>query len=205
MFIPEATNKDYEPAPAGTHKAICNRVVDMGTQEVEFAGDKKTVRQILLGFEIEGLQTKKGSSFAISKTMTFSSHEKATFRKYAEALMGRAFADKDLRGKKRLDAAELLGRGCLLSIAHIQMSDKISARVDGVLALPAGTKPGRPVNEPEILSLEEGAFDPAVYDKQPWWIKDKVAKSPEYRELLTPKTKRPTAEIIDDGLPEAWA
>ena len=213
MLIPETPNT-YEPAPAGTQKAILNRIVDMGTQETEFAGVSSTKRQVVFGFEIEGLKTANGNPVAISKTMTFSLNSKATLNQYAEALLNRAITDTDRYGKERLDAAVLLGKGCLLSITHAPKPDGgVSARVTGIIALPSGTKVGKPVNAPEILSLTEGAFDPAVYDKQPSWIKDKVSRSPEYRELLKPKTdpligkvkaKKSTAEVIDDDLPDDW-
>lgn len=212
MLIPETTNKEYEPPPSGTSTAFCYGLVDTGHQEVKFADEEKVVRQIIMKFELVGPKTAKGSVYSISKTMTLSTHEKSTLRKFIEALIGRSLADNDLRGAKRFDLRDLLGKGCLLSITHAPKPDGgVSARVSGILALPAGTKVGKPVTEPEFLSLD-GNFDAAVYDRQPSWIRDKVSRSPEYRELLAPKAdligkvkaKRPTTEIIDDGFPDDW-
>ena len=53
MFLPKGNaNGSYTPAPAGTHIAICVKVIDLGTQRVEWQGDVKLQHKVLLAWEL---------------------------------------------------------------------------------------------------------------------------------------------------------
>ena len=91
MFLPQPTEGgNFEPAPAGTHVAICYRVIDLGTQESVYNGEKKSARKVLISWELPNEEKADGKPFVISATYTWSMHEKSTLRKTLEAWRGAA-------------------------------------------------------------------------------------------------------------------
>ena len=55
--LPDAT--DFELTPAGSHVAVCYRIVDLGTQLIEYNGETKKQHKIMVGWELsnEFMQT----------------------------------------------------------------------------------------------------------------------------------------------------
>ena len=49
---PNSGGGNFEPPPAGTHRAICYRVIDLGTQQSEYQGQTKHQRKIMLSWEL---------------------------------------------------------------------------------------------------------------------------------------------------------
>jgi len=84
MKMPDAKGGDFELAPAGAQLAICIRLIDLGTQQTEFKGERKLQRKIMIGWELPFEKTKKGEPFIHYKRYTLSSHEKSTLRKHLE-------------------------------------------------------------------------------------------------------------------------
>jgi hypothetical protein len=42
---------DFSPHPQGAFAARCVRIVDLGTQETEYMGEKKKAHKVVLAFE----------------------------------------------------------------------------------------------------------------------------------------------------------
>lgn len=154
-------------------------MIDMGTQESEFQGEKKKSRKIRLTFELP----KKRQDFdgvsrplSISKDVGFSMYSKATLRAWAEALLGRALQDKEADA---LDVETLLGRSVLATVLHEKMADGvIRARFKGVAPVMEGMDCPRPENKVVCYSLTQGPTD--VFDKLPNWLKEKIVAAPEW-------------------------
>ena len=176
---------DFTPPPAGTHIAICYRVIDLGTQKIEWQGSAKEQHKVLLSWELPGELMEDGRPFTISKRYTLSSHEKSTLRKDLEAWRGKAFTDADF-GPGGFDIASIIGKACLLSIVHTEKDGKTYANINSLSRLAKGMEAPEITNERLYLSLsaEPGKFVSAVMDKLSDGLQDTIRKSPEYQAIV---------------------
>ena len=78
-FIVENNSEggDFKLVPPGLHLARCYRIVDLGTQQIEYMGETKFQRKISIGWELHGcdeegndMVTPKGDPLAIFKNYT---------------------------------------------------------------------------------------------------------------------------------------
>jgi hypothetical protein len=95
MFI-DPPKSNFEHAPSGTRLAILVKLIDLGWKDNTFNGQTKEQHQAMLTWELPLKLNSKGRPFLISKTLNLSLHEKATFRSWAENMMGRVFVEADL-------------------------------------------------------------------------------------------------------------
>lgn len=214
MQAPEP--KLIEPAPAGTHVGVLIRIIELGTQDNTFQGETRQQHQIMLCWELPNKLNSQGQPFVVSKTLNFSTNEKATYRHWAEAMLGRPFTKPELFGKNRFNVKNLLGESCLLQIEQTENTEgKIGAKIKNAMALPEGMAEPPVANEFVLLSLEAAEFDATVFENLSPWAKEKILKSPEYANLLVARRnqgqppieepKKLTAEerreLIDDEIP----
>ena len=106
---------DYEPCPAGTHAAVCSRLIDLGTQKTSFQGQTKYQRKIYLEWELPAERMSDGRPFAVGQRYTFSSSPKATLRQHLEAWRGRRFEDEEIEG---FELRDVLRKPCLINVVH---------------------------------------------------------------------------------------
>lgn len=175
---------DFTPAPAGTHLAICIRFVDLGTQETEWQGQKKVKRQVTIGWELPEERMEDGRPFTISKTYTWSMAEKASLRHDLENWRGRDFTEQDL-GPDGFDTKNLLGKGCLVSIAHETKNGRTYANVKSISKMMKGMAAPEAENLHVYFSLDE--FNPEIYAGLSQYLREKIAKSPEYQAVISGK------------------
>jgi hypothetical protein len=169
MRLPE--EKTYEMLPAGTHLAVCNRVVDLGTQETTF-GSK---RQILLAWETTDERMADGRPFAVSRRYVLSSDRRSNFRADLEGMLGRPLVSEDF-GK--FDPSELLGLAALLQIKHDVRENRTFVNVTNVMAPPKGTPARLSANGAICFSFEP--FDRNTFEALPVWVQNIIQRSPEY-------------------------
>lgn len=185
MFLPKpGENGTFELCPAGTFTAICYRFIDRGTQANEYNGERKFRHEIMLTWEIVGEQMDDGRPFSISKTYTFSTHEKATFRKDLEAWRGKAFTDEDFEGPSAFNTKKLLGAPATLSVIHATKGDKTFANVGSLGKVMRGVQIPAPVNPTVYLALTREEYDPVAYGTLSDKLKQIIAQSPEHQELM---------------------
>lgn len=210
MYMPPpSSGGDYTPAPAGTHLAICFRVLDLGTQAGQWQGTPNHKHQIQIGWELCDERMEDGRPFTVGKRYTFSSSEKATLRQDLEAWRGRAFTEAELTGgpPNGFHIRKIIGVPCLLTIIHESKQDgKTVAKVNNVTKIMKGQTAPPMVNAPIYLSLVPAEFDRATYDGLPDFFKETIAKSPEYIELFRPKNGATVAPStpqndLDDEIP----
>src|SRR5262245_51935946 len=113
FVAPKPTGGDFTPPPAGTHAAICYRLVDLGTQMGEYKGQPKEQHKIVVSWELVDENMDDGKPFSIHQRYTFSLHEKAKLRADLESWRGRTFTEEELNA---FDLENLLGKPCLVSI-----------------------------------------------------------------------------------------
>jgi hypothetical protein len=206
MYIdPPKTN--FEPAPAGTHLAILVKLIDLGWQDNTFQGETKEQHQAMLTWELPLKLDEKGRPFLVSKTLNLSLHEKATFRAWAENMIGRVFTKKDIVGLDRFNAETLLGKTCMIKIDQVEKEGKIYARIANLMQTPDGIPEPAQINELVYFSLDPSEFDEEVFEGLSKWCKEKIEASPSYANLRAEqrnmaKAKTMTkAELINDEIP----
>lgn len=175
----------FEQPEPGTYAAVCYKILDIGTQEGEYLGQKTVKRQVIIGWELSEKMTtgdNDGKPFVVSKFYTQSLNEKSTLRHDLAGWRGRDFTPEELAG---FDAKNILGKGCMLSLT---LSDKGKIKVASVAKLPKGMTAPEQVNPSIFLSLEPQDFDRKVFEAQTEKMKAIIMASPEW-EGLTAKGK----------------
>lgn len=198
---PEGGN--FTPPPEGTMLAVCYRILDLGTQQVEWNGSVKHQHKILLSWELPNEPIpdgeKAGEPFTVHQRYTFSTHEKATFRKHLEAWRGKKFQESDF-GEGGFDIKNVLGKACFLTIVHNVKGDNTYANIGSVAALPRGTPAPETTHNPiTFLWLEKEFFDQDVFNNLSEGLQDAIRRSPEYQELSRPTNNEPIADAPDAG------
>jgi hypothetical protein len=191
MLLP-LKDKEFELVPADIHLATCYRVIDLGTQQIEWQGQVKRQPKIMLSWELPDALMSDGKPFSIHQRYTYSSSEKSNLRKDLESWRGVAFKDEDL-GK--FDISVLIGKSCLMGVVQETSNGKTYANISSIIRLPKGWESKPFVNESVVFSL--GDFDQATYDKLSDSLKAVIAKSPEYQELKG--AHKAEGSVPDDG------
>jgi hypothetical protein len=172
-FTSNSSSKTFENPEAGTYPAVCIRLIDMGTQESTWQGEKKASHKVKLVFELAELMS-DGRPFIAMRDFTVSMHEKSSLRQFLAGWRGRDFSDEELKG---FEAKKLIGQGCLLSL--VQNGEYIN--INTASKLPKGMSAPSPVNPLVYFSLEE--FDKRTFDSLSDKLKEKIAQSPEFKRV----------------------
>jgi hypothetical protein len=166
----------FEQPEPGSHAAVCYKIIDLGTQENDYQGQKTHKRQVIIGWELSDLMS-DGRPFVVSKFYTQSLNEKATLRHDLAGWRGRDFTQEELAG---FDARNIIGKPCLLSLT---LNDKGKVKIASVAKLPKGMEAPKQTNPSVFLSLEPNDYDQKAFDAQSDKIKAMVMLSPEWQSL----------------------
>ena len=88
-----SNDKKFESAPPGTYGAVCTRVIDLGTQPVQWEGETKHQRKVSIQWELDE-NMPDGRPFVINRKFTVSMHEKAALRIFLKGWRGRDFTNQ---------------------------------------------------------------------------------------------------------------
>jgi hypothetical protein len=169
--------KVYTPAPAGSHRAVCVGVVDLGHQTTNFNDEANVKRQLLITWELVDEAMEDGRPFTLSRTFTASLHEKSGLRKFLDSWRGVPFTEAEL---KAWDVKNVLGKPAMLSVVHVTKGARTYANVAAAMKLPKGmTAPDQTHNEPRYYDIDSHAI-PADFPK---WIVEKIRASEEYKAI----------------------
>ncbi len=188
----------FEQPEPGTYAAICYKLIDIGTQEGEYQGQKTVRRQVILGWELSEKMTtgdNAGKPFIVSKFYTQSLNEKATLRHDLAGWRGRDFTPDELAG---FDARKILGNSCMLSLT---LSDKGKIKVSSVSKLLKGMEAPKQVNPSIFLSLEPQDFSQNAFDAQSDKLKAIIMQSPEWESLQKRASGNSGFEDMPDDIP----
>jgi hypothetical protein len=207
-----ASAGDYDPAPAGSHIAVCDMVVDLGVQPGSglYPAPKP---QVFIRFELPHARIefekdgkKQEGPRVIGNTYTASMSEKANLRKILESWRGKKFTDPEAES---FDVSAILGKPCMLMITQTAKGDKIYSNITAIGGLPPGIKASD--IKAEITPILYAPPDNvANYEQLPKWLKDKIATQivPEKRQQTTGADDEPPVssydnnpEITDDDIP----
>jgi len=159
--------------------AVLYSIIDMGTQEIEWAGEKKKSRRLRLTWEFPKKRYDfdgQSKPLVISKDTAFSMFAKSSLRPIVEAMIGKSLTDKEADD---FDVSSICGMGCLAAVVHKKGTDGIvRAKLGGVQPLMDGMEAPKPENTPVIYSVEDGITE--EFSKLPEWLKEKLVKAPEF-------------------------
>lgn len=110
-IIAKDTSGEFEPIPAGLHRAICINVFDIGYQ-LGYQG-KPPCHQVVILWEIEAVSPKSGQKFTVTKFYTLSLADKANLRADLVSWRGRQFTEDELKG---FDLDNIKGKACQLNL-----------------------------------------------------------------------------------------
>lgn len=182
MYLPQPNEGSFELAPAGTHMAVCYRVIDLGTQQTTFNGQAKTAHKILISWELPDEKMEDGRPFTVSNRYTWSMSEKATLRKHLESWRGVPFQERDF-GPQGFNIKNILGKACLLTITHTESGDRQYANIAAVSKLMRGMQPPQPTNPLTYLWLHRDYWSEEVFHTLGHGLQGVIMKAPEYKAL----------------------
>lgn len=180
LTVSETKTGNFEMPPSGPIAGRCSRLIDLGTQESTYEGERKTQRKLLLSWELSELRT-DGTPFVISRRFGLSLHEKSALRGFLQAWRGRPFTQDEL---DLFDLRRLLSAPCLLNIMHTERAGKQYANIASISPLPKG------MTAPE-LSAPPLAFDieapdaPAILGTLSDGLQETIIGSPEWQARMT--------------------
>jgi len=198
-------NFENELLPAGSHIAVCYGMIDMGTQETTFNGEKKQKRQVRIVWELSELkkvfdESKGEEPFSAGKTFTLSMSDKASLRKFIEGWRGKGYTKEEAEA---VDITVLLGVPCMLNIVNgTNQEGKEYASIASAAMMHKSIPKPQQHNPSYFFSLDE--FDQAKYDSLHKWLQEKIALSPEYQAIKNPvklpasQTPAPVLVISND-------
>lgn len=204
-FVVENNGGNFERCPPGLHLARCYRIVDLGTQKVEYKGQIKYMHKVSFTWEIHGsgddgqpLSMNDGRPYAIFKNYTLSWSDKANLRKDLQSWRGRPFTEEELR---RFDLKNVLGAWCMLNVIErpAQSGSAVYSNVDSITPVPGVIKSNglpQPVNPAQIFNLQEP--DMELYESFSDNLKAKIAASPEWQKISGGQSSSSTKAVADD-------
>lgn len=188
---------DLPPIPAGMHHAILYSVVDLGTQYSKFY-DKSSYKVAftwefpMVRGEFEKDGEKKDLPRALSKTYTYSMHEKASLYKHLKSWWGRELTGEEVVG---FDLGDLAGHNATLQIMHTSKDDRIYANIESVLPLMPNMSELAPENA--LVVYDRHKHGTNIPDGVPKWLREKIEDSPEYKNLAG-KQERVSQDPVDE-------
>lgn len=202
LNVSDKGGKDFKPVPAGTHRAICTMLVDMGVQPSNRFAPKP---KVYIRFELPDEQTewtgkdggKHTGPMVIGKQYTASLSEKANLRKDLEAWRGRFFTADEL---KKFDLRNILGAPAMISVAHQTGADgKTYANLASIMGLPKGME--KPKAAGDLISYDIDQHDEAVFQKLPNWLQEAINDRVASDTATTVQSNGSAAPDFDDDIP----
>ena len=207
--------EDFPKLQPGKYEGTCFRIVDLGTREKEFKGEKFKKKELRLEFEItkavdpadNEITMEDERPFGVSKTYTASLFEAANLRKDLENWRDKTFTQEELDG---FDVSKLIGMTARIEIGHTA-SDPARGFAGGnakILKLSrpdGGVQKVATVNPQVIFDLDDycdefngnmGDKSKAmvdVFDQLPVFIQNEIVKSFEYQAAVEEGEKTETS------------
>ena len=171
----------YKNPDPGPYQAVCQMVVDCGTQVVEWKGSKKMQRKLFLRFELEGAETDDGRPLTIGSLYTNSDYDQSKFMKVLNGWRGKPMTDDEIAN---FDVKDMLDKRCTLTVVHKESNGKTYANIDSV-SLPMDKNfNGQCKNPPVCIDLDRPETVEAGWAALPKFLKEKIKASPEFEELV---------------------
>jgi len=186
------TKGGNRPQPEeGSYGARCIGIVDIGTQDIMYQGQAKSVRQVMLFFELIGTkavfdQNKGEQPFVMHQKFTLSFNEKANLRKFLKSWRNKDMTEQE--AEDPLFMKNLLGKPLYLSVSISEKDGKSYRNIGSIMKYPANMpKLAAPENETFYFDMDTevpGNNPMEAFPKLYPWVQDMIVKSPEYHQLF---------------------
>ena len=198
LTAPVGGTSNRQIAPEGSYPARCYQIIDLGTTEQggNFPGKKRKVQFLFeLPTEKAVFDESKGEQpYYVRSIYTLSMNEKALLRRDISAWLGKKLTDAEA---SKLDIFKMLGKTCMVNIAHVSKGDNTYANIISFAPLMKGYECPAPINE--AFTYSPTAHEQEVFAKLPDFLQDKIKESDEYKSMtsasfkndFTPKTQPP--------------
>lgn len=204
MITAKQPEQKFDLVPAGNHLAICYQMIEIGTEEREYNGEKKNAYMVRIVWELcnekKVFNPEKGEQpFSIGKDYTLSMHEKATLRHDLQSWRGKAFTDEEASS---FDITKLLGKPCMLNVIHkTSKTGNNYSTIAGVTAVPKGMPVAAQVNPSFVFSYDQ--WDDQKFAALPEWLRKRIESTPEFKRRLEgpPVGDEPFTDVANDDLP----
>lgn len=185
---------DFPVPPKGNWPAVLVAMIDLGTQQHEYNGERREAHDVFLVWELETEEDDgEAKRFFVGRDYTLSLNEKANFRKIVGKLRG-----KEIGADEEYDCLQVLGKGCMVELDHkTSQNERTYAKIKEISSLPRKLKAPEPSHKPFSWSIDEGTaapdmdWLPRVYGQR---VADVIALSAERRG----KKDRPLTENGED-------
>ncbi len=197
LMAKEGGGGEFILPPMGTHPAICAAVIDLGTQYSELY--KKHQHKVLLGWELDCDPPREdGAPHMAWKRYTMSLHQKAGLRQTLEAWRGRNFTTEELLG---FNLENIAGKGCLVTLTHVEREGRKYANIAGVSALPKGMSAPAASKPPVLFNLDEP--NEAIFSALSDRLQEVIKSSAEWQDRQGVATGEapPPGDDYSDGIP----
>lgn len=198
---PIATKTQREILDEGTYPARIYEYIHLGTQKGEWEGRETNYYKIRFTFEFPTekriFKEENGEQpMVMSFDATLSLNEKANLRKLSEACFGK-MSDAEA---VNFDVDSLIGKACLVSVAHKPPKDGIVyAFMNGFMPLMKGLTVEPQINESKVLTFDNWSDE--VFKTLPDFVKEKINASPEFKKRT--KFEVPTVQVdLGEGEPQ---
>jgi len=176
LTIKKEEGGDFELLPAGTHAAVCIRIIDFGPQITEYNGETKDQNKMRLQFEVpaeritwtdkEGVESE--GPMTIGKTYTASMFKMATLRQHLEAWRGKAFTEVEEMG---FDIKNVLGKPCMIGVQHKEYNGREYAAITSISPIMKGMEVKA---ENPLVAFDFDLHTPEELAALPEWMRDKI-------------------------------
>lgn len=191
----------FKRVPQGVWIARCIRIIDLGTQRVEFQGDVKLQHKLQIMWEVLGEDENgvpltvevdgRDVPMTISKRYTLSLHEKARLRADLEAWRGKPFAPEELKG---FDVSKLLGAYCMVNVVESETNGKTYSNISSITPLPRELTKHKPISETPLQSFDVDQPDMAQFESFHDKLKETIQASAEWQQRTAKLTGQPAAK-----------
>ena len=123
--------KNFDPAPEGTHQAVCVDVIDKGWKK----GQRGDYEAVELRWQTEATDPKTGKRYLVFRQYGKSIGRKSDLGKHLRSWRGKDFTPEEFQS---FDLETVIGANCLLTIVHNNVDGTVYGNVDGVMGLPKG-------------------------------------------------------------------
>lgn len=202
-MIPPKGEGQKELIPAGNYIARAYKMLQIGTVETEYMGEKKNLHKIRIGWELplelKVFKEENGEQpLVIDKEYTFSMGEKANLRKDLVSWRGKDFTPEQAES---FDILALIGAPCMLNIIHkpgAKDPTKTYQAISSITPMPKGMECPPAINKPQILAYDD--FNWELYNSMPDFLKTQISSTPEFKALQSDgHESEPAPELVPAG------
>lgn len=200
---PKPDNIERQLPPAGTHRAVLYKIINLGTLDTEWQGQAKKSHKIRLIWELSdeeviyttkderGQEIEKTAPFAVGRKFTLSMGDNSHLFPFVQGMIGVALTDDE---RYNFDIESLLGRECLITVVHAEYEGRKFAQVTNASTLPKGMEKPKQINETVMLDVRK--LSQQEIGELPEYIRVDMEASSEYDvRFNAPRTDAPQAQV----------